>query len=296
MLTCTGSGGSTAKTASISITADTTPGTGFKIGDRIQTKNNVNVRTEGLISSATLIGVNPTGSIGTIKEGPTVSTDIYGTVTWFKIDFDAGFDGWVGADNYTLVTSVPPTLTFTASASSVASGGNATLTWSSTGATLCTAGGSWSGTKATSGSESTGSLTTVGSKMFTLYCTGAGGSITKNVTIEVTSGSGTGTTTVSTRVMANTNVNVRQTPGGLKIGLQYMGATGTQGTQAPVTAKNNTWVYVDFDSGIDGYVAQQYLTVIKTQTSSDVQAQIDNLMKQLAVLQALLAQLQALEQ
>ena len=59
-----------------------------------------------------------------------------------------------------------------------------TLTWSSTDATSCTAGGAWSGSKGTSGSYSTGNLTT--SQTYTLYCTGpAGNSTTQTVTVSI---------------------------------------------------------------------------------------------------------------
>jgi hypothetical protein len=57
----------------------------------------------------------------------------------------------------------------------VASGGAATLTWSSTNATYCTASGpsAWAGAKATTGDQSTGVLTS--DSTFGLSCTGPGG-------------------------------------------------------------------------------------------------------------------------
>src|SRR5271163_3636691 len=51
-----------------------------------------------------------------------------------------------------------PTVKLHASPESVASGGSSTLSWSSSGATSCSAAGDWSGTLATSGSKSTGAL------------------------------------------------------------------------------------------------------------------------------------------
>ncbi|OGY25374.1 MAG: hypothetical protein A2Z11_00775 [Candidatus Woykebacteria bacterium RBG_16_43_9] len=59
----------------------------------------------------------------------------------------------------------------------------ATLTWTSTNATACSASGGWSGSKTTSGSASTGSLTS--NKTYTLTCTGAGGSATDRVTVNI---------------------------------------------------------------------------------------------------------------
>ncbi|KKP77881.1 MAG: hypothetical protein UR77_C0011G0003 [Candidatus Nomurabacteria bacterium GW2011_GWC2_35_35] len=66
-----------------------------------------------------------------------------------------------------------PTVTISASPTSVAYNGSSTLTWSSTNATSCTASGDWSGAKAISGTQSTGALTA--SKTYTLTCTGPGG-------------------------------------------------------------------------------------------------------------------------
>src|SRR5581483_11312629 len=66
-----------------------------------------------------------------------------------------------------------PTVSLTAASTAVSSGGSPTLTWSSTNASSCTASGGWSGSLATSGSKSTGSLTAA--TTFSLTCTGAGG-------------------------------------------------------------------------------------------------------------------------
>ena len=73
---------------------------GFKIGDVIEVTKNVNVRTTGLLNPSTLKGINPQGSRGTIIAGPTMTDDRFGKITWFNVNFDTGFDGWVGADNY----------------------------------------------------------------------------------------------------------------------------------------------------------------------------------------------------
>ena len=76
-----------------------------------------------------------------------------------------------------------PTVSIAANPTSVASGGAATLTWSSTAAASCSASGAWLGSKATSGSQSTGPL--VASGNFSLTCTGAGGSASASATVSV---------------------------------------------------------------------------------------------------------------
>ena len=63
-------------------------------------------------------------------------------------------------------------------------GTSANLTWTSTNATICTATGAWTGTRAVTGSQSTGSLA-VGNYTYTLTCTGAGSSVTDAVTVNV---------------------------------------------------------------------------------------------------------------
>lgn len=65
----------------------------------------------------------------------------------------------------------------------IAYGSSATLSWNSTNANSCSASGGWSGSKSLSGSESTGNLTS--SKIYTLTCTGSGGSSSDNVTVNV---------------------------------------------------------------------------------------------------------------
>src|ERR1700722_19993404 len=71
------------------------------------------------------------------------------------------------------VEAAVPTVALTTSTGAVQSGASATLTWSSTGATSCTASNAWSGTLAPSGTQSTGPLTK--NSTFVLTCSGPGG-------------------------------------------------------------------------------------------------------------------------
>lgn len=88
----------------------------------------------------------------------------------------------------TLPPPVPlaaPTLTLTTSTTSAASGVSATLNWTSSKATTCTASGAWTGSQAVTGSKVLTNLVSTGT--YTLTCTGSGGSIIKNVQINVAS-------------------------------------------------------------------------------------------------------------
>jgi hypothetical protein len=70
-------------------------------------------------------------------------------------------------------SAVPPVVTISASPTSVTSGQTATLTWSASSAKSCTAAGGWNGTKAVSGTQTTGVLTA--NTTFEIECVGPGG-------------------------------------------------------------------------------------------------------------------------
>ncbi|MFI4889462.1 MAG: S8 family serine peptidase [Steroidobacterales bacterium] len=82
-------------------------------------------------------------------------------------NFYSGY-GFIQADAaLALLPPAPPTLSL--AANSVAAGQSTTLTWSSTNTTSCLASGSWSGTRAASGTQ-TLTPTTVGTNTYTLSC------------------------------------------------------------------------------------------------------------------------------
>lgn len=83
------------------------------------------------------------------------------------------------------VAMLPPSVTLKAAPTSVISGAQAVLSWTSTAATGCTASGGWSGPRATSGSESTGAISA--DSRFTLSCSNEGGATSRSVTVKVTS-------------------------------------------------------------------------------------------------------------
>lgn len=79
-------------------------------------------------------------------------------------------------------TSNAPTLNFNASPTSITSGQSSTLAWGTTNATLCTASNGWSGSKAVSGNLS---VSPTMNTTYSLLCSGAGGSISKDVSVAV---------------------------------------------------------------------------------------------------------------
>jgi hypothetical protein len=78
-----------------------------------------------------------------------------------------------------------PTVNLVANPTSVAYGGNATLSWTSTNANSCYGTGGWTGTKNTNGSYTLSNLTTT--KTYSITCTGPGGSAYDTVTVAVAS-------------------------------------------------------------------------------------------------------------
>ena len=99
--------------------------------------------------------------------------------------------GGSAADSVTVTVSgsppSPPTLSLTATPSTITAGQSTTLAWSATNATSCTATGGWSGSHPPSGELV---VATAATATYTLTCTGAGGSTAKSVTVTVNGGPG----------------------------------------------------------------------------------------------------------
>jgi hypothetical protein len=102
----------------------------------------------------------------------------------------------------------PPTVALSASPTGIISGKISTVSWSSTNATSCTAGGGWTGTKATSGKLAVSPTSTT---TYTLSCSGAGG----------------------TSSMASTTVAVQASP--VAVNGACGSANGTTASAAPST-------------------------------------------------------------
>ncbi len=80
--------------------------------------------------------------------------------------------------------AAPVISSFTTDATSVSTLGTATLSWSASNATSCVAEGGWSGNKNVQGSELIGPLVET-TNTFVLNCTGAGGSVSSQITVSV---------------------------------------------------------------------------------------------------------------
>lgn len=119
---------------------------------------------------------------------------------------------------------------------SIASGASATLSWSASGNPTPTCTGDWSGTKALSGSESTGTLTNppTGSKTYILTCTNSEGSASDSVTVNVNPQSPT-QKTLSVTKSGNGSGTVTSSPSGISCGADCS-ESYTDGTTVALTA------------------------------------------------------------
>ncbi len=151
-------------------------------------------------------------------------------------------------DTGTLVSSVDvnvgpapitpkPTVTLTANPTSVSSGKDTTLSWSSTNATSCTASTNpsntnWSGSKPISGSQTTPYLW--GTTQFTLTCVGAGGETKSTIDVGVLS------QPIDTPKSVSINASQTLINGGGSVSLSWT-TLGVSGCTASANPSNTQW-------------------------------------------------------
>lgn len=247
--------------------------------------NGVTTGSVSLPSIATSVtlnakGVNCNGAWQTISlavDGKSVLTSVSVNSTNWKslsatVNLAAGShtlninnSGWQRCGRYLYIDAVSfyggnvtpaPTVSLSASPTSLSSGQASTLLWSSSNASSCTASGMWSGAQPTSGNTSTGPLTSTSS--YTLTCTGAGGTTSASVTITIgapppPSGTGYDATILNDKPVAYWAMN---STGGTESDLSGNGNTGTykNGTPPQLNMPNN-------DKAVDFNGRNQYLTV-----------------------------------
>lgn len=143
----------------------------------------------------------------TLSNPVTATRSIY-----FRVKDSAGTWSTCALRTVTVTNTInAPTVIFTADTTTINPGASATLSWSSTNATSCTASGAWTGTQSTSGTYNTGALNS--SQTYTLYCSGNGyDSSPTSVTITVVTPIADPTATINTpasdpTVNINTNVS-----------------------------------------------------------------------------------------
>jgi hypothetical protein len=253
-LTCTGPGGTGSP---VSVTVDVTAApvaptinaftvtpptvqTGQSLSASWSTSNATACTASGGTGSDGWSGTVATSSSGTTV-GPVTPA---GSYTYVLTCTGAGGASAPSSAGVTVTNApVAPTIgSFTASPVAIQTGGSTVLSWSSSNASSCTAGGgtgSWGGTVATSSSGTTiGPINTAGIYIFTLTCTGTGG----------TSAPGTATVTVSTAAPAASILTFTALPATLTVGGSTVLSWTTSGASA-CTASGGT--------GTDGWNGSQ---------------------------------------
>jgi hypothetical protein len=144
--------------------------------------------------------------------------------------------GTGGASKVSTVTViVVPMATITANPSVVMGGGSSALTWSSTNATSCTATGGWSGTKATSGTQSFASITAT--TAYSLTCTGAGGtSSVATATVTISDGTVAVSPKTAAITLSRTQLFTATVPGGGAASWSVDGVAGGNATVGTISA------------------------------------------------------------
>lgn len=156
-----------------------TPNITFTAADRI-----INIPTGWYPMTSTSLP-----AFGSAASEFTFTSSNAGTYSLVNVNVNYTNSQIIIADQIELITGggspiSAPTIALSATPSSISAGGASTLAWGSTNATSCNASGGWSGAKSISGSQSTGTLST--NTIFSLTCTGAGGSTTQSAMVTVT--------------------------------------------------------------------------------------------------------------
>ena len=185
-LACTGAGGTTTRSVSVTVTPATPAPTV------------VLTATPAAIvqGEASTLGWSTTNATSCVASGDwsgsrttsgSQSTGALNTVRTYSYALSCSGAGGTTSRTATVVVSAlppPPTITIAATPSQVPQGGTAMLDWSSANATSCSASGGWSGSKPLSGSQVTSALSQT--TTFVLSCTGAGGTASRSTTVMVT--------------------------------------------------------------------------------------------------------------
>jgi hypothetical protein len=133
-----------------------------------------------------------------------------------------------------------PTVTVSATPSTITAGSRTLISWSTTNATSCTGSGDWTGSQALSGAKNTGALTT--DEVFALTCTGPGGTASQSATVTVATAPPT--TGVATLTWSPPTVNTNGTPVVALAGYHVYYQNGASGTRQSIAVSGgNTTSY-----------------------------------------------------
>ncbi|GAB4345073.1 MAG: hypothetical protein Kow006_01810 [Gammaproteobacteria bacterium] len=181
-LQCTGIGGSINRTVSVSVNPPPPPGITLGSAPVSVASGSTTTLTWSTTNAASCTASGAWSGSKTVSGSETV-----GPVTVDSIyTLQCTGPGGTRSESVTVTVAPQPSINLSANPASINEGGYTTLTWSSSDAESCAAGGAWSGSKPASGSETVGPLTA--DSQFSLTCSGSGGSATASTSVTVAQG------------------------------------------------------------------------------------------------------------
>ncbi len=187
VLFCSNDGGSDTASASVNVSSSGGSATAPVVS------LNINPTTIGTGSSATIswsVANNPSSCTaggswsGTKSASGSQSTGIISTAGTRSYTLSCTNSSGSDSASVNLSVIAKPAITISVSPSSLNTGSSATVNWSvANNPSSCTASGSWSGSKAASGSQTTGTISTAGTYTYTLSCSNSGGTTSNSATL-----------------------------------------------------------------------------------------------------------------
>ena len=179
-ITCDGDGESTSNSVTVTVNATPAP---IPVVNLSATPSTIDQGQSATLSWSSSDASSCTASGGWSGSRATSGSEVVSPVVTTSYNISCIGDGGSTSNSVTVIVNQPPavivpTVNLTASPSSVSRGSSISLSWSSTGASSCSASGDWSGLKTTSGSAA---IVINGPVTFTLTCSGDVGSVSDSV-------------------------------------------------------------------------------------------------------------------
>ncbi|MFM2339919.1 MAG: hypothetical protein RLZZ360_555 [Candidatus Parcubacteria bacterium] len=256
-LTCTGAGGSVTQSTNVSVTATTptTPAPTVTLTaapTTLTTSNSATLTWSSTNATSCTASGAWTGTKTTSGTGSTGALTTTGTKTFTLTCIGAGGSGTATA----VVTVTAPTITDTDKDGVADTTDNCSLIANATQANYD---GDTQGDACDSDDDNDGILDTNEKSGCTLNPATTCGAVPP-VTSVFTAG---------TRIQTKDIVNVRSTNMATVLGTQPVGSVGTVQTGTPIASNGYTYIPVNFDSGIDGMVADEFLATYTPPTITD---------------------------
>ena len=241
-ITCTGAGGSASQSATVAVT----PAPTLTVGETVAATGTIWAYSTPTPNTPA-IGSEWPGNQGVVIGGPASNGS-----TWWEVAFNDGLTGWVGQGAVAAVSPTAPPVSFSANPASIPPWASSTLSWSSTNATSCTGAGF-----SPSGVSGSLSVSPTATTVYSITCTGSGGSTTQSAQVVVNP-----YPTIGMTVAAKGTDWVYSTPSTSPpaIGSEWPGNQGV--VIGGPTSNGGTWWQVAFNDGLTGWSYQSGLALV----------------------------------